>query len=263
VALLALCACNQVYDLSSTRVRDAPEPDALPLACPAPPAVPQFAHELTQAFGDCQYFNIDATGTVAMATCNGEHRIGPPDGPLVADGLANALTSAPRPGPGGTHVYLTYSLGPAVMFEVFEKSDGMWSAKGTLPFAGGWLSNVAVDRDGNEHVLVESNGTIEEWMLTSDTWKPQRMFDGGDLETGIAIAPMISGDGLRLVVRGMDALGNAAMYYAARSRVDEAFGTGERLADVPVPDDLGAFLTNDCTRIYVSGLQQVFYLRQR
>jgi hypothetical protein len=61
----------------------------------------------------------------------------------------------------------------------------------------------------------------------------------------------------------MDALGNAGMYYAARSRVDEPFGPGERLADVPVPDDLGAFLTNDCTRIYVSGLQQVFYLRQR
>ena len=50
------------------------------------------------------------------------------------------------------------------------------------------------------------------------------------------------------------------MYYADRSTVTGRFKTATQLVGVPMVD--AAYLTDDCSRIYVWGLSSVFYVQR-
>ena len=81
------------------------------------------------------------------------------------------------------------------------------------------------------------------------------------LET--AVNPMLSSDGLRMVFSGttMPLQIGRKMYYAERADLSKRFGSATELADVPVVD--GAYLTDDCARIYLSGLNSLFYVQRQ
>ena len=66
-------------------------------------------------------------------------------------------------------------------------------------------------------------------------------------------------DGLRMVFGGLQLGGSGqAVFYADRGSLDARFGTASVLDGVPatVTD---AYLSEDCERIYFSGLQSIFY----
>ena len=51
-----------------------------------------------------------------------------------------------------------------------------------------------------------------------------------------------------------------SVHYADRPSIDARFGAPVVLPAVPVTDDL--FMTEDCSRLYMSGLGDVLYLNQ-
>jgi hypothetical protein len=78
-------------------------------------------------------------------------------------------------------------------------------------------------------------------------------------ELGVAAAhsPMLTPDGLHVVFVGTDSAAKSGMYYADRADTSARFSTGRLLVGVPVVD--GAYVPEDCSRIYLSGLGSVFY----
>jgi hypothetical protein len=75
----------------------------------------------------------------------------------------------------------------------------------------------------------------------------------------------LSPDGLRLVASGITigpGSGVAAIVYAARASVNDPFSGAAPLEGTPSAGQT-PFMTEDCGRLYFSGLGSVFYISQR
>jgi hypothetical protein len=91
----------------------------------------------------------------------------------------------------------------------------------------------------------------------------QSVLPGYTTELGIQVAtpPNLSADGLRMVFRAYESTGNTfAVFYADRESIDARFGMAQPVAGVPDVSD--PFMSDDCARIYFSGLGSLLYVDQ-
>jgi len=278
-SLVLVCACNQVFGVDhTTRVPgvggidaqyfDAPA-DA-PFACPALGVVPQFKRGLRQidADGCVQYTRSD---TLATALCTGIVMQGPVDGPLTAIpdlGLCSLSAGTPVLSPEGDQLYIsaydwaTYTSQP---FRVYDRQgDGSWQRGADLPMAP--TSSIStVTRGPDRHILYWQYGAaganIEEWANGTGTWKQVAVHGAAEHGLAAIFFVWLGSDGLRAIIQG-DVRGSSTpqLFYTDRAAVGAAFNMAVPMTGVPLVND--AFMTDDCGRIYMSGLSSIFYEQQ-
>jgi hypothetical protein len=282
LTLLALCACNQTFGVREVVVIDGPSPDA-PFACPAPGMALQFSPLVHPwMVEDCADFTMDGAGTLAIGMCVDPTTStkgiaqGPIAGPLVVasqfqGGSVRTRYDQPRLGPDATELYLrdNYASGQW-RYEVYRRQpDGTWQFGTVLPFVdpssltSGDYSISSIAR--GDRALVTDKLTIQEWAQdTAGNWQSVAAAYT-PVELGLFSleqAVDLSIDGLLLVLAATESAQTVpAMYIASRATVSDRFGKATRLVGAPTMTTL-PFLSPDCARLYVEGLQRVFYVQQ-
>jgi hypothetical protein len=283
--LVALAGCNQVFGVGPTTL---PPPDALPTGCPAIGTPPQFSNKFDQVIDEsCGDYIPSAVTGIALAHCSdiasSYIAVGPIDQPLAAvDVPADPVVNVERPrllpeGDGAYIVLNNYDANNDDKFAEYRPIDAThWAfvADLNMPaaiFSGSTLPTYlgAPTRAPNRHVFVSGGGlndidyTFHELALAGDgTWlEPGAPYIDGDLvASGLLEAPNLTPDGLRMVFRGYAASGEVGIFYADRQTIDDRFTSATILTGVPAASD--AYMTEDCTRIYFTGLGSIFYVRQ-
>jgi hypothetical protein len=126
-----------------------------------------------------------------------------------------------------------------------------------------WISTVT--RGPDRHILYwqagVAGGVVEEWANGTGSW--QQVAVHGQAEHGLAsiIDVWFGADGLRAIMLAQLAGATTQqMVYVDRAAVGTSFNQAVPLPGVPLVSD--AFVTEDCGRIYMSGLATLFYEQQ-
>jgi hypothetical protein len=283
LAIVLLCACNQAFGIRETRASDASQvffdaPIDAPYQCPPIGTTPRFSSLLHQVIPQyCTDYSFSAASQRALAVCvtgpysRGFIYQGTIDGSLTAaPGFPTAsdiTVSQPRIDPEGEEVVLaTFDLTNTVApFAVFRaQTDGSWSRLADLPIPQFGIVSGRT-RGPNRHLLHRKNvqDDLDEWAEQSPgTWNKVNTHRLAALGVTAVDELWISPDGLRVIMNARTAttpnLGQ--VMYADRASMTDAFNAAVALDNVPAVHD--AFMTEDCARIYLSGLQQIFYVQQ-
>jgi hypothetical protein len=262
-AWLLLAGCNQL--LGSAEVGSAPArvfdaPLDAPFACPelgAPPHYSPYLHQLP--ITGCTHYSESAGSMIADCVIDGTHTVmeGPIGGELaVAPGVETASVPLfPRLTPDGQHLLIHVST----QLYAYTRQGDSWGARAeTNIFLGDFISYSTIARQGSaERIILEGAGAVfdeyehqgDVWTRISSTPHSQYGFTGG--LGGMAM----TSDGRRLVISGP-----AGTFYTDRASFAEPF----RIVDtLEAPGAYDVFITDDCARIYVSGLGSIFYAQQR
>jgi hypothetical protein len=258
--LIILAACNQVYGLDSTRPSDAAYFDApadAPYACPPLGTPPQFSRVFEQTvIQSCTSYTVSTTGR-ALAVCRldgqariAEGAIGEPmtaapgfdalgvvyDSPRLATTGGRAIVRV-----GGTHYLYTRAETSWV--------QGAAIAATPLQFVSG------PTRVGR--IIAVSSGIVRELADNGDgTFSQVGMQTFAALGlTNVGDQVHLTGDGLRLVMRGSVGTGTELLY-SDRRDLASGFAPFVRMPEIAF---LGhGYMTEDCARLYFSGLGNVF-----
>ena len=258
--VVMLCACNQVYDLGPTTLQDARPIDA-PARCLGELG---FEPQLRQVvFRECNHYTFVNDRAVAACGAQFDLRIaeGDLDGPLVDVELTltvpNARLGQPRLTPDGELFVIQRLPDGSGTASVYQRSEAGWTWSRDLPFVIGILHTVGVPSRGpRAHVIVNHASTFEEAIddgnhVWSSTTYPATQLGVDGLGGGTI---NLSSDGLRAVFFARESI-----RYAVRSTIDEPFS-----GSVPIdaPPAIDPFLSEDCSRLYFSGLESIFYLQR-
>jgi hypothetical protein len=280
--ILALAGCNQFFELEDTRHVDAAPvffdatPDAAPV-CPDPSEIPKFDRELHQAVyvdADCAWYQTSAVG-LALAVCDTrkttspirEASVGPITEMSIASGNIGAVGSVYNIAlaPEGNEVFIARydnALGAGI-WRYQRDATGAWTKMEKLPvtFSAGQLVS-SVTRGPRRHMLVlESNQAIREWAIDEGgVWRDVGTYTATNLYANAVFGMNLSADGRRLVMQATNIQYDIVMMYTHRASIDDRFGPAMTLVDAPGARD--AFFTEDCDRMYFSGLGAVFYVRR-
>ncbi len=277
--LLLLCACDRALHLGATAAADAA--DAPPqffdaraqVTCPPIGTTPAYHHELHQVVAivdDCVQYSTSAASGTAMALClagaNPIVEVGPIDGALAQATGFDLNTVSVTLAPEGD-VAASISIVPMARFNVLHavalQPDGSWqSTSGTMTTSG---SVFGMTYGPNRHVMVsESNAYLELVVDANGTWTQYQMFTASDLgvtSPNTLSNGALSADGLRLLVIVFGQGGASSVGYTDRATIDGRFRPIDVLAEVPAGE--GVFLTEDCGRIYIDGLNTVFFVQEQ
>jgi hypothetical protein len=279
------CGCNWAFGLETTKPLDAAFFDAPPdsaWTCPPTGALPRFAPTLQQLDVGryCVDYTISPMTGLAMAWCRGDPATeiaqGPIEGVLVAaTGIApteaTRYVDEPRLTYEGDEVWVRQVSMQAVtvasLFSVFRAVGDTWQ----------WSANLAVptsaDRGDEISVPTRSSAGPRRFMFNAPTEDVMyemmegspptivHMYRNVDLGMTYIVRPMLSPDGLRLVFGGQrmtDLL--VTTMYVDRPNLGATFGIATPLHDAPAAMD--PFLTEDCGKLYASGLGRIFYAQQ-
>jgi hypothetical protein len=264
ILLLALAACNQVFGLHESRERDGGQYDApldAPFACPpiggTPPSFSPLLHQVIVE--DCRDYSISPSGR-AIALCSNRVAEGPRDEllmPLIEiSTMPGSSLFTPRLSPDGQMIIFHEVRANATTVHVYVRmTNGSWQQLQDAPFGAqvDWISTFARGPTG-DRVFVRTTDGIHEWAYEGSTWRDVLVETSGEL--GIRLATIqITSDGLRAVLYSDNAL-----YYSDRPDESAKFRAAVPMSNVPAFPD--AFLTEDCSRMYVSGLGSIFYTQQ-
>ena len=270
--VLVLASCNRIYDLDDTQLRDAPGPDAAP-TCDRDPLV--FRPQVQQAvFQPCTHYSTsDATGR-ALALCPSQGAFvvaeGPIDDALVEVAVErkpdHAMLSVALAPEGDRAIVQHATLTGVPVFSVHVREAAGWKWSYDLP-AADYDDSVGTpsSRPGARLMHARPNaGVVDELVEdTPDTWRVLRSYTAQELGTFHLYGVFnLTADGRHVVFSGADTPQNTNVYHAVRTGIDERFGRGVPVAGIPrtVED---AFMTDDCGRVYFSGLSSIFYARQQ
>jgi hypothetical protein len=267
-ACLLIVGCNQILDLSPTKLGMKPPP-----ACPSIGTPPHFDGLVRQALRqDCAgYTESTATGR-ALATCRADVAAtpspaeGPIGGLLVPIALAtgdpaDSIVWGPVLAPEGDEALVVVSNTPGQLkVGTFARSGATWTWLGYGTEGATTLANISPpSRRPNRHVLYDANTALHEAAQDAGgTWQ-EVAAPRSDFVVGAA-RPYLSPDGLRLLAQVQRPTGGFDLAYADRPAIDSAFSAPTLLAEVPPEPDM--FMTEDCARIYFSGLDNVLYEQQ-
>lgn len=278
--VLGLCGCNQIFGLG--RTNSAPidavyfdAPTDAPFTCPPIGTTPHFATDPHQVvYEDCDQYELTSDGTLALLTCVGAISQGPPTGPFVAipELASDSATQRQnvRMSPDGDQLILQeQSAGPQFV-RYTHGSDGAWIRGDVLAWPSTLASSVysvstqtrglprrflAVDNDGYLDEVID-DGTSQ--------LQFQRRYLQGELGVFNFTQPMLSPDGLRVVLYGThpqpDGSVLQAVWYSDRPSLDVDFRPFEALPDVPIVQD--TFFAEDCSRLYFSGIGSIWYVQR-
>jgi hypothetical protein len=280
--LVMLCGCNQLFALHETKqvTSDAQYFDApvdAPFACPPIGTTPRFAtnpHQL--AYADCFEYQLSADAGFALVTCIGQISQGPPAGPFVpvAD-LASDATSIRQDAwlspEGDQLVVLEQPQGSGTRFVRYTHAGGdHWTRVGAFVWPAAITTvvfSLSTPTRGSPRrfLAVDNSGYLDE-MIDDGTLDLQvhRRYQQGELGVYNYTQPSLTPDGLRLVVYATQPQSGGAvkqsLWYSDRPSIDADFRPLDPLPDVPIVND--PFLTEDCSRLYFSGIGSIWYVQQ-
>jgi len=270
-ALVALGACDRALGLGPTQLAD-----GMPIAFTCPPigATPQYYPTLLQVIDQpCNSYSFSTAG-LAMAYCTDgvdQHvSTGPRDQPLVAasgfDDPVDEPVEAVIGGDGTAIITYLDTNTRGFGYRTYTQVGGAWQAGSeVLPETGSPNQPYVIAGMTLAHHVIYANpndATLHE--LADDgagTWtEPRPPIAAPDLGMSEIFIVAITSDGLRLLLGGYPVDQNVdTMFYTDRPSTDVAFRPAEVIDGVPFGD---AFLSDDCARVYVTGLDRVFYLQQ-
>lgn len=266
VALLALGACNSIFGNRTVvegdaRFFDAPTDGAV--LCPQPGIEPRFSPVLHPVIDqDCGTYAIAADTQRGYGLCAGQISSGPVDERLDAEpGLpvptAEVSVANPRISPEGDLLLVTtFDLTlTQTTYRSYTPTGTTWTRGPDLPLPQ--FGNVSVPSRGPDRrvIFYDSNVGKEFRQDAAGGWSEARDVVFGP-SPGVHTVWLAS-DALRFVSWEQALSGGSALYYADRASRDEDFSPPRRLTGVPVTQDL--FITEGCTRVYMSSVQAIFY----
>jgi hypothetical protein len=278
--LLVACGCDRIFDLRAAEPFDAAFFDAaLATSCPPSGTVPVFSTTPHQVlFRPCnQYTTSDRADDTAVATCSDHVEQGSIDSELaVAPDLAapdaSTLQFTPTLSPEGDQVYVfRYVSTTNTVLRYRRLATDRWDGGTALAFSssitgrpielstptrGPVRRTILHDGSGFWHELVDDGSAT---LALVDTFDPVSV-----LGVYNASAAQLSPDGLRVVVYGTlprsDGTVMQSVWYADRDSLGSRFRAAAALTDVPIVND--PFLSEDCERLYFSGIGSIWYVQQ-
>lgn len=270
VALVAVCACNQTFGLHDTRTAV----DAAP-RCPAigtPPVFRAAFHQVTDQW--CYQYSPSPDANLALAICNdGGTRVesGPIDQPLAPLDLVQLAgcdfsTASPRLAPEGDRAFVHaagFGCPLAQGWYELARVDATWAVLGPIGISEGDLLD-SVTRAPHRHAMLNTKGELHEVVQRDDGGWDDQLPPYTTSTLGLTMlqgAANLSPDGLHLVLHDVTPDGHGTLYYADRPTLDDRFSMPVPQPDWP--DTRDAVITDDCSRLYFSGVQRVFFMEEQ
>ena len=146
--------------------------------------------------------------------------------------------------------------------QIFEHAGASWSANGNIPQLTGdtFMPSAPTARAYGPRHFLRIAAPIEEYAEnTGGGWSVVAThaldFGGGSPRDPLSL----SADGLRLVIGARSPTGQLQLFYTDRDRLGAQFRKPDLLAGAPYAPD--AYLSEDCAKMFVSGLGYVFYVQ--
>lgn len=269
LAPLALTACNSIFGNRESVERDARFFDAPAdgaVHCPSPVSPPQFSPILHPVIDqNCVGYAVAADTHRAYAACAGAVYAGNVDDRLDEE------PGLPRSSSDGAFSIADPRVSPEgdlLLLGTFDLVQTLSTYRSYTPSAAGWVrgpdlplpqyENMSVPSRGPDRRVIAYDKNIgQEYRQDPDgSWRFARDVAFGP-EPGVHIVWLAS-DALRLIsYEAPTNNGEARLYYAYRETRDEDFSAPVLLDGIPVAGDL--FITEDCTRVYMTSVHTIFY----
>lgn len=269
-----LFGCNQVFGLQPTQSApgiDAQFFDAPPFGCPATGA-PTYTRVLHQdVLQPVIEYTVSETAGRAMAYdfTRAITVEGPVDGVMKpapdfpGGGQLTVTTDQPRLAPeGDVATARTTKFGTSTL-ALYRRVGGKWPKIADLGIPLGppdFMSSMT--RGPMRRALISASGVFHEYEFDDSGTASEIVpaYSPGELGLFSMSSPMLGADGLRLVLQASSFAGAPPrMYYAERPGLSARFTAAQEIA-MPVVTD--PYLTEDCSRIYFSGLDSIWYVQE-
>lgn len=267
--LLVLAACSDPFGIKSTVVRDGSF-DA-PWMCPSAGQGFSFSRTLHEAIDqNVRGYEVSVATGRAIGMCYDatSARIceGPKDSPLVPAGVDPESTdidfNLPQLTPEGDHMYVgSFDLSTVVgALRDYQRVGDTWVRQVDLPF--GQLGFISTPSAAPErHVLFNPGADhLEEWALVAGTWQLVRTQPYVALGLSTVDTMWLSPDALHLLAHAELASNPTMHVIATAERVSMADPFPALTPREDIINGGDPFVTADCLRLYVTGLDAVFYV---
>lgn len=270
----ALCGCNAIYGNDRVIARDAQLFDAPADAafhCPeVGSAAPEFNPELhavmVQSCRNYSFAGDRATAECSVSPHDYELFEGPREGPLV---VVASLVEPPevsgrdqaRLSSDATKLYFRRVdfISSQEIRIATRNPDNTFTFSGSVAAFGANLndsiSTIGHAADGDHVIVRASDTTLHEWAEHAGVWVPT---------LDHTIANSESWDQIKLSPNALVLVGHTprGLFYTDRASVADQFTPPRALLTAP-HDDYAPLITDDCGRLYVAGLGEVFYAQHR
>lgn len=278
------CACDRALGLAPSALADAAPfmPDARP-TCPTngPPAFrPTLFRPIVQP---CTQYTLAVDAGRALARCGdpfgGNYAVaeGTIDGMLnTAAGFNLDQVNQVAVTPDGTSaIVFGLPTGQSVVSHLRydRNADGSWSFVHTLPMFDTYFQLSPPSRGATPHLLAVGGTQLDEYIGgPGDTWQLFHRYSTTELGADNTISNItFTADGLRMLF--VDEIvstsgGAPAMRYVHRDDINVPFGVAVRAPDLDsyaaqlnMTSD-GAYMTEDCGRLYFAAIESIIYIEQ-
>jgi subtilisin family serine protease len=220
---------------------------------------------------NCDGYNYAAARGVAVAVCYPSSlatvEVGPVDGELApAPGIPgrDAGTAIAYASQDEDRIYFatvnSQDVEPFVIDVYRRQPDDSWLVDPALGFRStnptARLGAIAF-ADGHDRAIVVDGAVLTEYVIDPG-WTPVLTMSSTELGADIVSGFSMTADGRRATFY-VATQTTTGQYYTDRPSVDDAFRRGDPLDVSSYP---AAFMTDDCGRIYVSGVGSIFYAKQ-
>lgn len=281
LVILAASGCNWVFDIDRTRPLDAAipidaqyfdaPPDAPP-ACPGPGSAPMFQAGYFQLpVPDCTSYVPAPDWGSAVAYC---YNAGGTSQGTIDTSLAPSVLTPLAPN-DSTYIVPRVSADGQVLFaenttnskiNIFHRSpDDSWALTSyTLDDASYRFISNATRGPVRHAIQSDFNGSaysfIEYVEQPSGEWTIASQHGVDEIGMGYIESVALSPDGLHMTLVGIPMGGTKmGVFWTRRADLASNFGMVANISTVPQYGITTPYITEDCSRIYFSALQTVFY----
>ena len=269
VCILVVTGCNQVHGLEQTQLIDAPPPPACSDSNVAfSPRARQFllqhctnyvaSESLDRAVANCRF---DLPALVISE--------GPRDGalaPAVLEQVPGSILTNVRLAPEGDRAIVEQLRMGVSVFSMYRREVDRWRREYDLPLTVDFDDTVGIPSRSPYARVFHARpnaGVVDE--LVEDppgTWRVHATYTPPELGVLSTYHPInLSADGLHLIYSSNTLESSFATFHAVRERIEDRFSQFGLLDGIPKrTSDL--FMNGDCSRVYFSGLERVFYVER-
>jgi hypothetical protein len=268
-ALALLAGCNQLFDIDPTMLET-----GAPLnpECPSDGvSVPQFRPDVHEIISrECFAYSVSESSGRAFGSCIGDNGVVFEEGPI--DGALSPMQITPRPidaymakawlAPNGTelvvHQYVMATGQPTHhSLSVYTRNATSWTWSYDISQADDFITSGVPSATPERRIFEGTLYTYRELAERNGVWVDLGGGKWSDLfSSGVGDNMNLSPDGLRMTFTI-----NFDVMYMDRPSLDAPFRAPVKLDSVGQARD--AFMTEDCGKIYFTGLSSVFFRYQQ